>query len=96
MIEKAHLATICATIATGHSLQTVSMKALLHESYHRISQNAVLDDINEEYLGERRSTENIEKVGLTYFFNLGKGESSSAKQCELGAEGEKVLRGLNQ
>ena len=49
-----------------------------------------LMNINEEYLGERRSTENIEKVGLTYFFNLGKGESSSAKQCGPGAEGEKM------
>ena len=36
-----------------------------------------LMNINEEYLGERRSTENIEKVGQTYFFNLG-------------AEGEKM------
>ena len=48
------------------------MTALLHESYHRISQNAVLDDINEEYLGERRSTENIEKVGLLFQFGEGR------------------------
>ena len=29
-----------------------------------------LMNINEECLVERRSTENIEKVGLTYFLNL--------------------------